>query len=513
MAENENILKTDESNNNNNLQTESNNNIPSNNISHHKESMDKSNNNNNPDENNLTIENPHNETIEDFNPEKYENEIKIIKKQIESNRKDNLNKLKQLNEEIIKNGYLLKEVTQKNQKFKNNLEDLNNKVNILVSKRLKIEATNKDKKANNKKIEKKDYQTELKIKENEIRNAQNLINNLTKSNINLKKILDKYSSSKTEYLNKILKDKTKENLDLQNKLKKINEIEKSHLNCVKEIDAYQKEIFSLKNEIKISNQKNIREQNKLNLLQNHLINSKIATKKLSENLTTRKKKIFFSPRKEQEKSFEILSRKNNSEDDNFERLFTDQEIDKISNLFTNGYDFDLFLRKLSTLERYKHSFEKNKENLLKNQENSINENYEKIFYFDKLIDKNDKKILLLQNTLNDTKNSKNAISEKINSMNLKIEEKNNENYEIEKENICLKNVINNYKDLFSDNKFDLNENPNIIKMIERIKQEEEFGIQIRPDENSDNKKFNNLEFDNSLLHDNNENFGIIKNNQ
>ena len=253
MAENENVLKTEESNNNNNnLQTESNNNIPSNQNSPQKEKMDKSNNNNNPEENELMVENPHNETIQDFNPEKYENEIKLIKKQIESNRKENLNKLKELNEEIIKSGYLLKEVTQKNQKFKNNLEDLNNKVNILVSKRLKIEATNKDKKANNKKIEKRDYQTDLKIKENEIKNAQNLINNLTKSNINLKKILDKYSSSKTEYLNKILKDKNKENLELQNKLKKINEIEKSHLNCVKEIDAYQKEIFNLKNEIKIN---------------------------------------------------------------------------------------------------------------------------------------------------------------------------------------------------------------------------------------------------------------------
>ena len=330
MAENENVLKTEESNNNNNnLQTESNNNIPSNQNSPQKEKMDKSNNNNNPEENELMVENPHNETIQDFNPEKYENEIKLIKKQIESNKKENINKLKELNEEIIKSGYLLKEVTQKNQKFKNNLEDLNNKVNILVSKRLKIEATNKDKKSNNKKIEKRDYQTDLKIKENEIKNAQNLINNLTKSNINLKKILDKYSSSKTEYLNKILKDKNKENLELKNKLKKINEIEKSHLNCVKEIDAYQKEIFNLKNEIKISNQKNLREQNKLNILQNHLINSKIATKKLSENLIERKKKILFSPRKEQEKSIEILAKKNNNEENNFEKLFNNKEIDII----------------------------------------------------------------------------------------------------------------------------------------------------------------------------------------
>ena len=509
MAENENVLKTEESNNNNNnLQTESNNNIPSNQNSPQKEKMDKSNNNNNPEENELMVENPHNETIQDFNPEKYENEIKLIKKQIESNRKENLNKLKELNEEIIKSGYLLKEVTQKNQKFKNNLEDLNNKVNILVSKRLKIEATNKDKKANNKKIEKRDYQTDLKIKENEIKNAQNLINNLTKSNINLKKILDKYSSSKTEYLNKILKDKNKENLELQNKLKKINEIEKSHLNCVKEIDAYQKEIFNLKNEIKISNQKNLREQNKLNILQNHLINSKIATKKLSENLIERKKKILFSPRKEQEKSIEILAKKNNNEENNFEKLFTDKEIDIISNLFTNAYDFDLFLRKLSTLERYKNSFEKNKENLLKNQENSINENYEKIFYLEKLIDKNDKKIILLQNTLNDTKNSKNAIGEKINSMNLKIKEKKDEISEKEKENKCLKKVIENFKDLFSDNKFNLNDNPEIIKMIERIKQEEKFGIQIQPDEKIDNKKFNNLDYNNSYVPDNSENFGL-----
>ena len=120
-------------------------------------------------------------------------------------------------------------------------------------KRLKKEETKKKKTV----VEKLDFKTELKIKENQFKNENSLINSLNKENQLLKKILEKYSNEKKNYLNNILTQKNEENKKLNQELFELKSLEKNHNNCSKEIENFQKQIYSLKNDIKLSNQTTI----------------------------------------------------------------------------------------------------------------------------------------------------------------------------------------------------------------------------------------------------------------
>lgn len=373
-------------------------------------------------------------------------------------------------------------------------------------------------------IEKLDYKTELKIKENQFKNENSLINNLNKENQLLKKILEKYSTEKKTYLNNILNQKREENKKLSNELFELKNIEKIHKNCTKEIEKLQKKIYLIKNDIKLSNQTNINEENKFNLIQTRMINTKIALKNMQENIKERKSQSISKEKKEnfiieeeeqQKKKFQDFSDNNfKKENEKNENFLTDEEVEKIHLLFKDDkLEFENFLKKITCLENYKFAQEKKLQNKKENFENNIKENNEKIKYLNSNLKKNIQKVSLFKNELNDTKISKLAMENKIRNLNEKIKETSDKNYEIYNENKNLKKVIENLKDLFENNNFD-NEKDNFQEIIEKIKKEEEeqkFVNKkkiVKKQKEKNDKKFNNLNIKKELVTENNDLFEL-----
>ena len=302
------------------------------------------------------------ETEPNFDLSKIKSEISILKRKIKTERNSHFNEIKTLNEKLIQTNSSLKETCKNNQKLKDELENLNNKVNETMIKRLKKEETKKKKTV----VEKLDFKTELKIKENQFKNENSLINSLNKENQLLKKILEKYSNEKKNYLNNILTQKNEENKKLNQELFELKSLEKNHNNCSKEIENFQKQIYSLKNDIKLSNQTNINEENKFNSIQVRMINSKFALKNLQEKIKNRKSQSIEKENKKKitkneeiKKNFQDFSEKNFKKENESENLFTEKEIEKFSLLFKNDeLEFENFLKKLTCLENYKFAQEK-----------------------------------------------------------------------------------------------------------------------------------------------------------
>lgn len=344
-----------------------------------------------------------------------------------------------------------------------------------------------------------------------------MINNLNKENQLLKKILEKYSNEKKNYLNNILNQKIEENKKLQQELFELKSLEKNHNNCSKEIENFQKQIYLLKNDIKLSNQTNINEENKFNLIQARMINSKFALKNMQEKIKNRKSQSIEKENKKKiakneeiKKNFQDFSEKNFKKETESENLFTDEEIQKFSLLFKNDeLEFENFLKKLTCLENYKFAQEKKLQNKIDSFDNNLNENNQKIKYLNSTIKKNEQKILLLKCELNDNENSKLAMNNKIKNLNNKITETSNKNYEFYNENKNLKKVIENLKDLFKNNNFD-NEKDNFQEIIEKIKKEEEEikNKKIVKKQKEKNDKFNNLNTKKILVSENNDLFEL-----
>ena len=85
------------------------------------------------------------ETEPNFDTSKYKTEISNMKKKIKNERNSHYNEIKILNEKLIQTNSSLKQTCKNNQKLKDELENLNNKVNETMIKRLKKEETKKKK--------------------------------------------------------------------------------------------------------------------------------------------------------------------------------------------------------------------------------------------------------------------------------------------------------------------------------------------------------------------------------
>ena len=446
------------SNNNNN-----NNNEENENEENENEKGNEDNKNENEEEEEKDKEKEEQERIKEEEKINYMEIYQKLNEEYDAEHKNFGEKIKQLQIDLYSKSENLKKLTIRNHYLTINLQELNEKVDQMIknsaSKKFKI--FKKEKKISPELI--------LKIKEKELQNSQTLVKILQRDNSRIKKLLEyQTETSSNELLNKI-KEKDSENQKLKTEIKQLKNINHLNSNCITERNVLQKKIKNLELEITRTIENTSRIKNNYLNFQTININSENANKKLRENIFKRKNSE--KKRKISLNVKNILNRTSNC----FYKIdkngpinilkneitsLTKDEIIVIEKLFENKIDeMENFLRKISTIEKFKNQFvvenkkilqEQNEEFEIKNTElNNLNteNNYK------------DNEITYLQTQLNDFKNTKIILEKKAASIQKTIDNISNKLTKKKSEKIKLSNKIKQLQTVLQKKEYDpLNQN-------------------------------------------------------
>ena len=257
----------------------------------------------------------------------------------------------------------------------------------------------------------------LKVKEKDIKNVQSIVNLLSKENKNMQNILDNY----TDYDNKrelsdrlILKEK--ENNILKNEIKTLKIFNKDYDYWEKEKEDLNLAIQELENKLQLSQRENREGKKEIKLLENkYYNNSRNISQKIKDKLKQKEetsedyaKSFDYYNLKKQEKK-KLLEIKSTKYIANYiYNLLSNEQKEQIKNLYgdENKDKYDILIKKIEDLEKYRISNNINDLNIIKNQNNEINDLDEQLNYLEKLSNDKSSNIKTLETKINEYKNYK-----------------------------------------------------------------------------------------------------------
>jgi hypothetical protein len=278
----------------------------------------------------------------------------------------------------------------------------------------------------------------------------------------MQNILDNY----TDYDNKrelsdrlILKEK--ENNILKNEIKTLKIFNKDYDYWEKEKEDLNLAIQELENKLQLSQRENREGKKEIKLLENkYYNNSRNISQKIKDKLKQKEetsedyaKSFDYYNLKKQEKKklLEIKSTKYIA--NSIYNLLSNEQKEQIKNLYgdENKDKYDILIKKIEDLEKYRILNDKNELSKMKNENKEINDLNEKIDYLEGISENKLNNIKTLESQIIEYKNYKKALQKKINYQ-IKILEGLKEKKKIkDKENDLLMNKLNELQRIIKQN--------------------------------------------------------------
>lgn len=342
-------------------------------------------------------------------------EIAKLKNDLSFEIKTKIDTMKKLQDEIAIKDKNIQTLSNTNEKMRKSLTDLSNEVNSLfvqltTTKKL---LQSKEKSEN----EKKNMDELIKSKDKEIKNSMALVQILSRDNRRLQSKLDNYAEYNVKVgLENTIKAKDAEILKLNNEIKLLRkEKNPNDINAKNEslIESLTKELNVLKNDIKVLKEENRTLKQKADV---YLQESKEKTKKLISSSSAinikAKKNLSLDKSKENQMCNSSLTLATNSKC--FYSLFTEEERNILMKYFNRRGGFDIFIKKITTLESYRSSNENMIKSSVKHLESLLASKEEQIEYLLLKNKENEMKLRISLNNVNEGKNTIKAYQRKNN---------------------------------------------------------------------------------------------------
>ena len=342
-------------------------------------------------------------------------EIAKLKNDLSFEIKTKIDTMKKLQDEIAIKDKNIQTLSNTNEKMRKSLTDLSNEVNSLfvqltTTKKL---LQSKEKSEN----EKKNMDELIKSKDKEIKNSMALVQILSRDNRRLQSKLDNYAEYNVKVgLENTIKAKDAEILKLNNEIKLLKkEKNPNDINAKNEslIESLTKELNVLKNDIKALKEENKTLKQKADV---YLQESKEKTKKLISSSSAinikAKKNLSLDKSKENQMCNSSLTLATNSKC--FYSLFTEEERNILMKYFNRRGGFDIFIKKITTLESYRSSNENMIKSSVKHLESLLASKEEQIEYLLLKNKENEMKLRISLNNVNEGKNTIKAYQRKNN---------------------------------------------------------------------------------------------------
>ena len=342
-------------------------------------------------------------------------EIAKLKNALSFEIKTKIDTMKKLQDEIAIKDKNIQTLSNTNEKMRKSLTDLSNEVNSLfvqltTTKKL---LQSKEKSEN----EKKNMDELIKSKDKEIKNSMALVQILSRDNRRLQSKLDNYAEYNVKVgLENTIKAKDAEILKLNNEIKLLKkEKNPNDINAKNEslIESLTKELNVLKNDIKVLKEENKTLKQKADV---YLQESKEKTKKLISSSSAinikAKKNLSLEKSKENQMCNSSLTLATNSKC--FYSLFTEEERNILMKYFNRRGGFDIFIKKITTLESYRSSNENMIKSSVKHLESLLASKEEQIEYLLLKNKENEMKLRISLNNVNEGKNTIKAYQRKNN---------------------------------------------------------------------------------------------------
>ena len=394
---------------------------------------------------------------------KYLDIIANLKKQIETEKNKYLEEFEKLNTELLNKEKDIQLIIENNNTLQNNLTDLSSQVKqTMIKKGIPIE----------KEVD-EPIKIALKVKDKEIRNTQTLVKALSNENKEMRKILDKYTDSNTKReLSDKLIDIEREYNKLKNEVKTLKLLNKPHETCPKEKENLEKTLKNLENEL----------QN----CKNRVLEEQLEYKKLEKKYYSKGKDMEELKKKEKKTQQDDNSRYEINREERMQKirdqaitkitssgykLLSDEEKETLKRFYDeeNENQFDILMKKIDELEKYRLNIDTESFQKIKKQQNELNELNEQLKYMDLLNNDKETQIRYLEAQINEFKNNKKALQQKINSITKDLEFSKAKERQKDKENDILIQQVSTLKQSIRDNMYGMKEEQEINKVIGEIK--------------------------------------------
>ena len=315
-------------------------------------------------------------------------EIAKLKKDLNFEIKTKIDTMKKLQDEIAIKDKNIQTLSNTNEKMRKSLSDLSNEVNSLFVQLTTTKKLLQSKEKNEN--EKKNMDEVIKSKDKEIKNSLALVQILSRDNRRLQSKLDNYAEYNVKVgLENTIKAKDAEIQKLNNEIKILKkEKNPNEINAKNEslIESLNKEVNVLKNDIKVLKE---------------------------ENRTLKQKAdVYLQESKENQMCNSSLTLATNSKC--FYSLFTEEERNILMKYFNRRGDFDIFIKKITTLESYRSSNENMIKSSVKHLESLLASKEEQIEYLLLKNKENEMKLRISLNNVNEGKNTIKAYQRKNN---------------------------------------------------------------------------------------------------
>ena len=153
------------------------------------------------------------------------------------------------------------------------------------------------------------------------------------------------------------------------------------------------------------------------------------------------------------------------------KLLSDEEKETLKRFYDeeNENQFEILMKKINELEKYRLNIDKESIQKIKKQQNELNELNEQLKYMDLLNNDKETQIRYLEAQINEFKNNKKALQQKINSITKDLELSKAKERQKDKENDILIQQVSTLKQSIKDNMYGMKEEQEIAKVIGEIK--------------------------------------------
>lgn len=332
-------------------------------------------------------------------------EIEKLKNELNFEIKTKIETMKKLQDEIAIKDKNIQTLSNTNEKMRKNLTDLSNEVNSLFVQLTTTKKLLQSKEKNEN--EKKNMDEVIKAKDKEIKNSVALVQILSRDNRRLQGKLDNYAEYNLKVgLENTIKAKDAEIIKLNNEIKLLKKTkDPNEINTKNEsrIDSLNKEISVLKNDIKVLKDENRTLKQKADQI---MLESKEKPKKLISsssaiNIKTKKNLSLDKPKENQCNSSLTLATNSKC----FYTLFNEEERNILMKYFNKRGGFDLFIKKITTLESYRSSNENRIKSSVKHLESLLASKEEQVEYLLLKNKENEMKLRISINNVNEGKNT------------------------------------------------------------------------------------------------------------
>ena len=153
------------------------------------------------------------------------------------------------------------------------------------------------------------------------------------------------------------------------------------------------------------------------------------------------------------------------------KLLSDEEKETLKRFYDeeNENQFEILMKKINELEKYRLNIDTESIQKIKKQQNELNELNEQLKYMDLLNNDKETQIRYLEAQINEFKNNKKALQQKINSITKDLEFSKAKERQKDKENDILIQQVSTLKQSIRDNMYGMKEEQEINKVIGEIK--------------------------------------------